>query len=147
MFVTSIPQSASPRCGFIGSKFVRHVVRERPGVHVAVLHKLTYDVALQNIADPPADRVELVMGDGRDSALVARLVFGAVAVVHYAIDASKLRSELGWEPVHTDFVAASPVHCSSTFNVQTCGARDVCFCWVISSLGTSYISATAGPHS
>ena len=29
-------------CGFIGSNFVYHVVRERPGVNVTVLDKLTY---------------------------------------------------------------------------------------------------------
>ena len=29
-------------CGFIGSNFVHHVVREHPGVHVTVLDKLTY---------------------------------------------------------------------------------------------------------
>ena len=29
-------------CGFIGSNFVRWVVRERPEVHVTVLDKLTY---------------------------------------------------------------------------------------------------------
>lgn len=27
-------------CGFIGSNFVRYVVREHPGVHVTVLDKL-----------------------------------------------------------------------------------------------------------
>ena len=29
-------------CGFIGSNFVRWVVREHPEVHVTVLDKLTY---------------------------------------------------------------------------------------------------------
>ena len=29
-------------CGFIGSNFVYHVVREHPGVNVTVLDKLTY---------------------------------------------------------------------------------------------------------
>ena len=29
-------------CGFIGSNFVHHVVREHPGVHVTVFDKLTY---------------------------------------------------------------------------------------------------------
>ena len=29
-------------CGFIGSNFVHHVVREHPGVNVTVLDKLTY---------------------------------------------------------------------------------------------------------
>ncbi|MDO4428657.1 MAG: NAD-dependent epimerase/dehydratase family protein [Atopobiaceae bacterium] len=37
-------------CGFIGSNFVHHVVREQPGVHVTVLDKLTYAGNPENIA-------------------------------------------------------------------------------------------------
>ena len=44
-------------CGFIGSNFVRWVVREQPDVHVTVLDKLTYAGNPQNIADMPEDRV------------------------------------------------------------------------------------------
>lgn len=73
-------------CGFIGSNFVRHVVREHPGVHVAVLDKLTYAGNPENIAGLPAGRVELVVGDVCDAALVDRLVSGADAVVHYAAE-------------------------------------------------------------
>ena len=50
-------------CGFIGSNFVHHVVREHPGVHVTVLDKLTYAGNPDNIAGLPSDRVELVVGD------------------------------------------------------------------------------------
>ena len=73
-------------CGFIGSNFVHHVVREHPGVHVTVLDKLTYAGNPDNIAGLPADRVELVVGDICDAALVDRLVSGADAVVHYAAE-------------------------------------------------------------
>ena len=73
-------------CGFIGSNFVHHVVREHPGVHVTVLDKLTYAGNPENIAGLPADRVELVVGDVCDAALVDRLVAGADAVVHYAAE-------------------------------------------------------------
>ena len=48
-------------CGFIGSNFVHHVVREHPGVHVTVLDKLTYAGNPDNIAGLPSDRVELVV--------------------------------------------------------------------------------------
>ena len=37
-------------CGFVGSAFVRYVVREHPGVHVTVLDALTYAGNPQNIA-------------------------------------------------------------------------------------------------
>ena len=73
-------------CGFIGSNFVHHVVRERPGVRVTVLDKLTYAGNPENIAGLPSDRVELVVGDICDAALVDRLVSGADAVVHYAAE-------------------------------------------------------------
>ena len=73
-------------CGFIGSNFVHHVVREHPGVHVTVLDKLTYAGNPDNIAGLPADRVELVVGDICDAALVDRLVSQTDAVVHYAAE-------------------------------------------------------------
>lgn len=73
-------------CGFIGSNFVHHVVREHPGVRVTVLDKLTYAGNPDNIAGLPADRVELVVGDICDAALVDRLVSDADAVVHYAAE-------------------------------------------------------------
>ena len=73
-------------CGFIGSNFVHHVVREHPGVHVTVLDKLTYAGNPDNIAGLPADRVELVVGDICDAALVDRLVSETDAVVHYAAE-------------------------------------------------------------
>ena len=73
-------------CGFIGSNFVHHVVREHPGVHVTVLDKLTYAGNPENIAGLPSDGVELVAGDICDAALVDRLVSDADAVVHYAAE-------------------------------------------------------------
>ena len=73
-------------CGFIGSNFVHHVVREHPGVHVTVLDKLTYAGNPDNIAGLPSDRVELVVGDICDADLVDRLVSETDAVVHYAAE-------------------------------------------------------------
>ena len=73
-------------CGFIGSNFVHHVVREHPHVHVTVLDKLTYAGNPDNIAGLPSDRVELVVGDVCDATLVDRLVSETDAVVHYAAE-------------------------------------------------------------
>ena len=73
-------------CGFIGSNFVHHVVREHPGVHVTVLDKLTYAGNPENIAGLPADRVELVVGDICDAELLERIVPGHDAIVHYAAE-------------------------------------------------------------
>ena len=73
-------------CGFIGSNFVRYVVDYHPGVHVTVLDKLTYAGNPENIAGLPSDRVELVVGDICDAALLDELVPGHDAIVHYAAE-------------------------------------------------------------
>ena len=73
-------------CGFIGSNFVHHVVREHPGVRVTVLDKLTYAGNRENIAGLPADRVELVVGDICDAELVDGLAATHDAIVHYAAE-------------------------------------------------------------
>lgn len=72
--------------GFIGSNFVHYVVNNHPEVHVTVLDKLTYAGNKENLAGLPSDRVELVVGDIADAALVDSLVKEADAVVHYAAE-------------------------------------------------------------
>ena len=85
-------------CGFIGSNFVHHVVREHPGVHVTVLDKLTYAGNRENIAGLPADRVELVVGDICDEALLEKIVPGHDAIVHYAAESHNDNSIADPEP-------------------------------------------------
>ncbi|MCK6066773.1 MULTISPECIES: dTDP-glucose 4,6-dehydratase [Microbacterium] len=71
--------------GFIGSNFVHHVVQHTDD-EVVVLDKLTYAGNRASLAGLPEDRVELVVGDIADAALVDDL-FGRVdAVVHYAAE-------------------------------------------------------------
>ncbi|QEW02463.1 dTDP-glucose 4,6-dehydratase [Microbacterium lushaniae] len=71
--------------GFIGSNFVHHVV-EHTDDEVIVLDKLTYAGNRASLAGLPEQRVELVVGDIADAALVDDL-FGRVdAVVHYAAE-------------------------------------------------------------
>ncbi|HJE80388.1 MAG TPA: dTDP-glucose 4,6-dehydratase [Enterococcus gallinarum] len=72
--------------GFIGSNFVHYVVNHQPDVHVTVLDKLTYAGNKENLAGLPEDRVELVVGDIADAALVDELVQQTDAVVHYAAE-------------------------------------------------------------
>ena len=79
-------------CGFVGSGFVRHVVREHAGVHVTVLDALTYAGNPRNIAGLPRNRVELVVGDVCDAGLVRDLVAKADAVVHFAAETHNDRS-------------------------------------------------------
>ena len=85
-------------CGFIGSYFVRYVVREHPGVHVTVLDRLTYAGNPENLAGLPADRVELVVGDICDAELLDRIFPGHDAIVHYAAEPHNDNSIAGPEP-------------------------------------------------
>ncbi len=71
--------------GFIGSNFVRHVV-DHTDAHVTVLDKLTYAASPEALADLPADRVELVVGDIADAATVGPLVDAHDTVVHLAAE-------------------------------------------------------------
>lgn len=85
-------------CGFIGANFVRHVVREHPGVRVTVLDALTYAGNPANIAGLPADRVSLVHGDIRDADLLDRLAPGHDAIVHFAAESHNDNSIADPEP-------------------------------------------------
>ena len=107
-------------CGFMGSNFVRYVAREHPDVHVTVLDKLTYAGNPSNIAGLPPERVELVVGDVCDAELLASLVPGHDAVVHFAAE------------THNDNSIADPApflrtNVDGTFclleAVRGCGAR------------------------
>lgn len=92
-------------CGFIGSNFVHHVVREHPEVHVTVLDKLTYAGNPENIAGLPAERVELMVGDICDAELLDRIVPGHDAIVHYAAESHNDNSIADPEPfVQTNVV-------------------------------------------
>ncbi len=71
--------------GFIGSNFVHHLVGHTD-VRVTVLDKLTYAASEAALAELPGDRVELVVGDVVDAALVDRLVGEHDAVVHFAAE-------------------------------------------------------------
>jgi len=83
--------------GFIGSNFVRHVV-EHTDDHVTVLDKLTYAGSRESIADLPADRVQLVVGDVADAEVVDGLVADHDAVVHFAAESHNDNSLAGPRP-------------------------------------------------
>lgn len=71
--------------GFIGSNFVHHLVRHTAAT-VTVLDKLTYAASREALAGLPTDRVELVVGDIADAAVVDPLVDVHDAVVHFAAE-------------------------------------------------------------
>jgi dTDP-glucose 4,6-dehydratase len=79
--------------GFIGSNFVRHVLREHPDDRVVNLDKLTYAGNPANLADMARDpRYAFVQGDICDAALVRDLLRGVDAVVNFAAESHVDRS-------------------------------------------------------
>jgi dTDP-glucose 4,6-dehydratase len=71
--------------GFIGSNFVHHLM-SHTDARVTVLDKMTYAASRESLAGLPPDRVELVVGDVADAAVVDKLVADHDAVVHYAAE-------------------------------------------------------------
>ena len=74
------------------------MVTNHPSVHVTVLDKLTYAGNPDNIAGLPRDRVELIVGDICDAALLDRVVPGHDAIVHYAAESHNDNSIADPEP-------------------------------------------------
>ncbi len=82
--------------GFIGSNFVRFVLREHPDDEVVVLDKLTYAGNLENLEDVAGDpRYTFVRGDICDPEVVAATLDGADAVVNFAAETHVDRSISG----------------------------------------------------
>jgi dTDP-glucose 4,6-dehydratase len=92
--------------GFIGSNFVRLLLRAEPDVHVINLDALTYAGSLENLHDlPDESRHTFVEGDICDRALVHDLLrkHSVDTVVHFAAESHVDRSILGPEPfIHTN---------------------------------------------
>ncbi len=79
--------------GFIGSNFVRHVMKEHSDVEVVVLDKLTYAGNLENLAEVSDDpRYSFVKGDICDEAIVRQAMKGCDAVLNFAAETHVDRS-------------------------------------------------------
>jgi dTDP-glucose 4,6-dehydratase len=79
--------------GFIGSNFIRHVLRAHPDDSVVNFDKLTYAGNLQNLADLAGDpRYTFVHGDICDAKAVRGALPGVDAVVNFAASSHVDRS-------------------------------------------------------
>jgi len=79
--------------GFIGSHFIRHLLRHRPDCEVVNLDKLTYAGNLANLADLAGHpRYRFVRGDICDGRLVDEVMAGCDAVVNFAAESHVDRS-------------------------------------------------------
>jgi dTDP-glucose 4,6-dehydratase len=83
--------------GFIGANFVHYYVRQYPAAEIVVLDAMTYAGNRHNLDGMPADRVQLVVGDICDSALVERLLreYSIDTLVHFAAESHVDRSITG----------------------------------------------------
>lgn len=72
--------------GFIGSNFVRYILRERPDWTVTVLDALTYAGNENNLHGLDAARFSLVKGDICDAETVNKAVEQCDSVVHFAAE-------------------------------------------------------------
>ena len=81
--------------GFIGSNFVRYVLKEHPDWQVTTLDKLTYAGRRENLHDVMSDpRHTFVHGDIADAPVSGPLVEQAEIVVHFAAETHVDRSIL-----------------------------------------------------
>jgi dTDP-glucose 4,6-dehydratase len=81
--------------GFIGSNFVRYVLRTQPDVFVVNLDLLTYAGSLENLKELPSlDRYEFAKGDICDQTLVENILRRNKidAVIHFAAESHVDRS-------------------------------------------------------
>lgn len=77
--------------GFIGCNFVRHMLREHPGIEVTVLDKLTYAGRLENLEEI-RDKITFVKGDICDKDIIHRVMPGCESVVNFAAESHVDRS-------------------------------------------------------
>jgi dTDP-glucose 4,6-dehydratase len=79
--------------GFIGSHFIRLILRRHKRTRVINLDRLTYAGNLENLRDVQEDpRYEFIVGDIRDRGLVGRLFARVQGVVHFAAETHVDRS-------------------------------------------------------
>jgi len=85
--------------GFIGSNFIRYLLRERPETYVTNLDALTYSGNLASLSDVlPHPRHRFVHGDIRDAALLSQIMPSCDAVVHFAAESHVDRSIVDARP-------------------------------------------------
>lgn len=91
--------------GFIGSNFVRFVMRERPDWHVAVFDALTYAGNTKNLEGLDEARFKFIKGDICDETAIDAAVSEADTVVHFAAESHNDNSlHSPWPFVQTNVV-------------------------------------------
>lgn len=105
--------------GFIGSNFIRHVLKNYPQISIINLDKLTYAGNLRSLVDVASEfagRYRFVKGDILDKPLCESLMAGCDAVVHFAAESHVDRSVVSAEPFVTTNV-------QGTLNLLECARQ------------------------
>jgi dTDP-glucose 4,6-dehydratase/glucose-1-phosphate thymidylyltransferase short form len=85
-------------CGFIGSNFVRYLLKKYPPYRITNLDKLTYAGNRKNLRDLESNpNYNLVVGDICDAQLVNQLVAEVDCIIHFAAESHVDRSILNAE--------------------------------------------------
>ena len=89
--------------GFIGSNFIRHMLKKYPDYHIVNLDKLTYAGNLDNLKDVEANpNYTFIKGDICDVKVVSGAVEGVDAIVNFAAETHVDRSILEPGSFYTD---------------------------------------------
>lgn len=80
--------------GFIGSHFVKHVLKSHPDYRITVLDALTYAGSMDNFSESEKSKFAFVHGDIRDKETVCAAMKNADGVVHFAAETHVDRSLL-----------------------------------------------------
>ena len=80
-------------CGFIGSNFVRYILKKHPSYKVINLDKLTYCGCKESLKDIEKDkRYKFIKGDICDKKLVGKIIKGCDAILNFAAESHVDRS-------------------------------------------------------
>lgn len=94
--------------GFIGSNFVRYLLKTEPDVQIINLDALTYAGNVANLSDlPNVERYSFIQGDICDSAFVEKIVeqYQVDTIIHFAAESHVDRSIAGPSPfIQTNIV-------------------------------------------
>lgn len=86
-------------CGFIGSNFIRYILKEYPNYEIINLDALTYAGNFENLRDiEKSPRYRFVHGRIEDTTTVKSLMEGMDGVVHFAAESHVDRSIIDAQP-------------------------------------------------
>src|SRR5262249_4973431 len=110
--------------GFIGTNFVRFLLKHRPDWTIHNFDALTYSGNLENLADLDGNsRYRFIKGDVRDAGAMEALVSACDAVVHMAAESHVDRSIMDSGPFVQTNVAGTQVVLDAVRHAHKAGRK------------------------